>query len=267
MYLDHSGATIYAQSAIEAFTGKLTANLYGNPHSENSPARLSGNVVDSVRERVLHFLGADPAHFDLVFVANATAGVKLVADCFRDLAEKTRARNFWYGYHKDCHTSLVGVRELTNGHHHCFESDEEVENWLISPPTPWIDRHDHSGLGLFAYPGQSNMTGRRLPLSWSAQIRCSEHLQNTYTLFDAAALAMTSPMERVFNDADLAPDFACLSFYKIFGFPDVSIECRLSLSLSLLLHVLTPIQAGRLGNTKRFRPYPYLEKVLRWWYC
>lgn len=32
---------------------------------------------------------------------------------------------------------------------------------------------------------------------------------------------MTSPMELVFGDPDQAPDFTCLSLYKIFGFPDL----------------------------------------------
>ncbi|KAH9891388.1 pyridoxal phosphate-dependent transferase [Xylariomycetidae sp. FL2044] len=220
-YLDHSGATIYAKSTIESFARKLTTNLYGNPHSENSPAKLSGDVVDAVREKTLRYLGADPEEFDLVFVANATAAIKLVADSFRDLAEKTADRTFWYGYHKDAHTSVVGVRELTHGQCHCFETDKEVDRWLHHPDSSSINRRQPDGLGLFAYPGQSNMSGRRLPLSWPSVIRESEHLQNTYTLLDAAALAMTFPMENVFGDVDGAPDFTCLSLYKIFGFPDI----------------------------------------------
>jgi molybdenum cofactor sulfurtransferase len=28
-------------------------------------------------------------------------------------------------------------------------------------------------------------------------------------------------MENVFRDVDQAPDFTCLSLYKIFGFPDI----------------------------------------------
>ncbi|KAK8088245.1 hypothetical protein PG997_003206 [Apiospora hydei] len=221
VYLDHSGATIYAKSAVEGFTRKMLSNLYGNPHSENSPAKRSGETVDQIREKTLKFLGADPAHFDLVFVANATAAIKLVADSFRDLAEKTRSGRFWYGFHKDAHTSLVGVRELTYGYHHCFGSDYEVEEWLESPSKALAGRHGPNDLGLFAYPGQSNMTGRRLPSSWCGRIRQSATLQNCYTLFDAAALAMTSPMELVFGDPDQAPDFTCLSLYKIFGFPDL----------------------------------------------
>lgn len=252
-YLDHGGATIYARSTIQRTTDRLLTNLYGNPHSANHPAQLSGDTVDAVRLQTLRFLGADPAHFDLVFTANATAAIKLVADAFRDLAERTRAGSFWYGYHREAHTSLVGVRELVGparrDHHHrhhqrqqqhqyqpreqhrCFEGDAEVEAWLRGSPDGTADADPSAGristLGLFAYPGQSNLTGRRLPLSWPGRLRAAgrgrarRDLRDTYTLLDAAALAMTGPMAAVFADPDAAPDFVCLSFYKIFGFPDL----------------------------------------------
>ena len=44
-------------------------------------------------------------------------------------------------------------------------------------------------------------------------------MQKTYTLLDAAALATTCPLD--FSNASLAPDFTALSFYKIFGLPDL----------------------------------------------
>ncbi|KAL1880813.1 hypothetical protein VTK73DRAFT_4983 [Phialemonium thermophilum] len=233
VYLDHSGATIYARSTVDSFAHKMSSGLYGNPHSANEPAKLSGEVVDAVRAKTLRFLGADPRHFDLVFVANATAAIKLVADSFRDLAEKTRTRSFWYGYHKESHTSLVGVRELTGGDHHCFERDADLAAFLEDPGRGWhgpgsggggdglVRRRQVTGLGLLAYPGQSNLSGRRLPLSWTRRLRESRPLQNTYSLLDAAALAMTSPLNHVFADPAAAPDFTCVSFYKIFGFPDL----------------------------------------------
>lgn len=221
----------------------MTTGLYGNPHSANEPAARSGRAIDGVREQTLRFLGADPRHFDLVFVANATAGIKLVADAFRDLAERgTRGGHFWYGFHKDSHTSLVGVRELAgqgSDGSHCFVSDDEVEQWLRDPdsvapqggggPDPpaagdisLAPPPRRRGLALLAWPGQSNMSGRRLPLSWSGRVRSSPALRhNTYTLLDCAALAMTSPLHEVFGDPSAAPDFACISFYKIFGFPDL----------------------------------------------
>lgn len=198
------------------------SGLYGNPHSANEPAKVSGDAVDDIREQALRFFGADPKHYDLVFVANATAGIKLVADSFRDLAEKSRTGTFWYGYHNEAHTSLVGVREFTSGDHHCFESDDDLGSWLVNPASSRIvNRRSLTGLGLLAFPGQSNLSGRRLPLSWLRLLRESQALQNTYSLFDAAALATTSPLNHIFADPNAAPDFTCVSFYKIFGFPDL----------------------------------------------
>ncbi|KAK4217696.1 pyridoxal phosphate-dependent transferase [Rhypophila decipiens] len=222
VYLDHGGTTIYARSTVSRFADKMRSSLYGNPHSANEPAKTSGDMVNAIRLQALQFLGADPQHFDLVFVANSTAAIKLVADSFRDLAEKTRTKSFWYGYHRDAHTSLVGVRELTHGDHQCFATDSEVEAWLERPNEQHTKTQSSSTLRLFAYPGQSNLTGRRLPLSWPGRIRKTKKgLHNTYTLLDAAALAMTSPLHHVFDDPATAPDFCCVSFYKIFGFPDL----------------------------------------------
>jgi molybdenum cofactor sulfurtransferase len=206
---------------MESFSQTMISDLYGNPHSASAPAQKSGEAVDEVRKRTLRFLGADPEDFDLVFVANATAAIKLVGESFRDLATtNSSTATFSYCYHRDSHTSLVGLRELTGGKHWCFLSDLQVEKWIESP----LDEISSSGGDelpvLFAYPGQSNMTGRRLPLSWPGMLRNSP-LQNAYTLLDAAALATTSCLKRVFSDPGKAPDFVTVSFYKIFGFPDL----------------------------------------------
>ncbi|KAE8452237.1 hypothetical protein EG329_001704 [Mollisiaceae sp. DMI_Dod_QoI] len=216
-YLDHGGTTIYAKSLIEDFSTKMITNLYGNPHSASAPAMLSGHMVDSIRLQALAFFNADPKDFDLVFTQNATASIKLVGEAFRDLGDG----NFWYGYHKDAHTSLVGVRELTKGTHHCFASDDEVEDWLNDSKVVRAITNADGLPCLFSYPGQSNMTGRRLPLSWAKKLRQSTaplH-QNAYTLLDAAALATTTQLD--LSDPETAPDFVAVSFYKIFGFPDL----------------------------------------------
>src|SRR6478735_935015 len=141
----------------------MIGNLWGNPHSENLPAKLSGDMIDNIRAKALDFLGADPKYFDLVFVANATAAIKLVADAFRDIGEKTPTKGFWYGCHKEAHTSIIGVRALTSGDYHCFEDDESVEEWISRPFSCQSRRGKSTSLGLFAYPGQSNLSGRRLP--------------------------------------------------------------------------------------------------------
>jgi len=74
-------------------------------------------------------------------------------------------------------------------------------------------------VGLFAYPGQSDMTGRRLPLLWSGMIREKVGQAETYTLLDAAALASTAPLG--LSNISKSPDFVALSFYKIFALPPV----------------------------------------------
>ncbi|RDW58938.1 uncharacterized protein DSM5745_11144 [Aspergillus mulundensis] len=218
IYLDHAGSTIYARSLIRSYALDLQSSLYGNPHSDNTPSRVSGARVDAIRIQLLHFFGADPNHFDLVFTANATASIKLVGECMSNYARSRRAspfskrRGFNYVYHQDSHTSLVGLREIATGRSMCLRSDRAVEDW--------IDRGEgfsKRDVTLFAYPGQSNMTGRRTPRSWPARIRRSH--SDTYVLWDAAAYASTAPLN--LSTAESAPDFTAVSLYKIFGYPDV----------------------------------------------
>jgi molybdenum cofactor sulfurtransferase len=221
--LDHGGATLYAKSLVDTFAADLVSNLYGNPHSMCAPAKRSGQIVDDTREKTLRFFGADPEHFDLVFVANATAAIKLVMESFKDLSNTNKTMEkgdggFRYFYHVDSHNSVVGVRETSDDNHYCFRNDAEVEQWLAGTSQTESDK-----LGLFAYPGQSNMTGRRLPLSWPGMLRRSTQPshQDTYSLLDAAALATSSPLNKIFSDPESAPDFTSISFYKIFGYPDL----------------------------------------------
>ncbi|PVH97776.1 molybdenum cofactor sulfurase protein-like protein [Periconia macrospinosa] len=207
-YLDHAGTTLYAKSLIERFSTDMMSHLYGNPHSASNSSQLTTRRIEDIRLRLLGMFRADPAEFDVVFVANATAGIKLVMEAFRDQEE-----DYWYGYHRDAHTSLVGVRESAS-HHRCFSSDAEVEEWILAQDT----QPASSTLALFAYPAQSNMNGRRLPLNWPRRLRINRN-SNVYSLLDAAALVSTSPLD--LSNSDDAPDFTVLSLYKIFGFPDL----------------------------------------------
>ncbi|TID27351.1 PLP-dependent transferase [Venturia nashicola] len=191
---------------MERFSADMISNLYGNPHSASNASQNTSKRIEDARLRLLDLFQADPDEFDVVFVANATAGIKLVMDAFRDSEE-----GYWFGYHRDSHTSLVGVREHAK-EHRCLGSDQEVERWIRSAT---LDDSIHRQR-LFAYPAQSNMNGRRLPLDWCRQLR---QLKYTYSLLDAAALVSTSPLD--LSDPLVAPDFTVLSLYKPFGFPDL----------------------------------------------
>lgn len=240
-YLDHGGTTLYASSLINAFTTDLSSNLYGNPHSASPSSALSTKIVEDVRLRTLRFFNADPRHFDLVFVANASAALRLVGECMRDYAEREyhsrplmkrigrgKEKGFKYLYHYDGHNSLVGIRELASsggssggGVSHCFTSDAEVDVWLSGRHTSTTASISAGQPTLFAYPAQSNLNGHRPPLSWPGRIRASPLNRNDsiFTLLDAAAYVTSSPLD--LSDEKNAPDFVTLSFYKIFGFPNL----------------------------------------------
>ncbi|KAK3497988.1 pyridoxal phosphate-dependent transferase [Neurospora hispaniola] len=215
IYLDHAGTTPYPKSLMDRFAQEMTANLFGNPHSASVSSQLSTQRIQDIRLRALQFFNADPADFDLVFVANATAGIKLVVEAMRCLPT-----GFDYVYHQASHTSLVGVREEAKSSV-CLDT-RQMEDWLFGS-YPFDDYEDAERPILFAYPAQSNMDGRRFPLSSSSQIRRQCQLptnkRKAYTLLDAAALVSSSPLD--LSNAQTAPDFVVLSFYKIFGFPDL----------------------------------------------
>ncbi|KAK3694999.1 pyridoxal phosphate-dependent transferase [Podospora appendiculata] len=219
VYLDHAGTTPYPKSLMDRFARDMISNLFGNPHSASASSQLSTSRIEDIRLHVLQFFNADPADFDVVFVANATAGIKLVADAMRCLPG-----GFDYAYHQMSHTSLVGVREEARNSI-CLD-DCHVEDWLAGDCPLRADSGSSSSSSssstvLFAYPAQSNLDGRRLPLNWAGKLRRNgaSGARQIYTLLDAAALVSSSPLD--LSCADTAPDFTVLSFYKIFGFPDL----------------------------------------------
>lgn len=198
---------------MDSFASEMTTSLLGNPHSASPSSQLATSRIEDTRLRALQFFNADPAEFDLIFVANATAGIKLVAEALR-----AAPGGFNYAYHQSSHTSLVGLREEAR-HSHCLD-DAQVEDYL-SGTDPFHHDTASASITLLAYPGQSNMDGRRYPLDWAHRFRAINRPDGSlcYTLLDSAALAATSPLD--FSDSESAADFTVLSFYKIFGFPDL----------------------------------------------
>lgn len=198
---------------MDHFARDMTTSLFGNPHSASPSSQLSTSRIEDIRLRVLQFFSADPTEFDVVFVANATAGIKLVAEALR-----ATPGGFDYVYHHASHTSLVGLREEARNSV-CLD-DEETEDWLEQGA--FTGGGDAETPVLFAYPAQSNMDGRRLPLSWADRARRrsgSTTMRRAYSLLDAASLVSSSALD--LSCAETAPDFTVLSFYKIFGFPDL----------------------------------------------
>ncbi|KAK6501846.1 hypothetical protein TWF481_009667 [Arthrobotrys musiformis] len=205
-YLDHAATTLYSSSLIDAVSSDLKKSLLGNPHSLSPSSLETTRRIQDTRVRVLQLFNADPEHFDVVFCGNATAAIKLVADAFAAHSNDSGS-GFQYRVHEDSHTSLVGTRQVA------------VDSRALSSRqmNEFAGSRDKDGFGLMAYPAQSNMTGERYPISWAGTLR--ENRPGWYTLLDAAALVTTSPLD--LSDASTAPDFVSLSFYKMFGYPDL----------------------------------------------
>ncbi|EIF45201.1 molybdenum cofactor sulfurase protein [Brettanomyces bruxellensis AWRI1499] len=141
----------------------------------------------------------------LSFSLNATHAIKIAASLVQDAAENS----FNYYYNINCHTSLIGLRTLA-AKYATFDD--------ISSFEPVEDKDGkHPALNFVSWTGQSNFNGQKFPLGWCKELR--RRLDHCYTLYDASALSTSDPPD--LSDANNSPDFVVMSFYKIFGMPDI----------------------------------------------
>ena len=126
VYLDHAANAIYPASLIRAYERRLTSSdnwsLFSNPHSHSQSAAYTTTLVDSVREKILSSLfESSSKDYDLVFVSNATAGLKLLGECFKPDC---------LAYFLDNHTSVIGMREIIEPNSHVLCVSEGLDGDL-----------------------------------------------------------------------------------------------------------------------------------------
>nr|XP_019559619.2 molybdenum cofactor sulfurase 3 isoform X3 [Aedes albopictus] len=204
-YLDHAGTTLYADSQIRSVCENLTQNLYCNPHT----SRTTEDLLDQVRYRVLRHFNTRSSEYSLVFTSGTTASLKLVAESFVFGAEGA------FVYLKDSHTSVLGMREIV-GTERIFPIDrEQLLEQLDSNGRS--DNQQHSSLVVF--PAQCNFNGVKYPLELVEKIQrngMSGYDKERFRVcLDAASFVSTSFLDLSKHQ----PDFVCLSFYKMFGYP------------------------------------------------
>src|SRR3954463_16298795 len=81
-YLDFAGSALYPASLVQPHADFLLDSVLGNPHSESPSSRVSTQLIEDARARVLAFFDADPEEYCVVFTANTSAAVHLVAAAF-----------------------------------------------------------------------------------------------------------------------------------------------------------------------------------------
>ncbi|MEU8331187.1 aminotransferase class V-fold PLP-dependent enzyme [Micromonospora sp. NPDC048839] len=210
VYLDYAGAGVVARAQVREHHDRLLAGLYGNPHSENPSSAAAGSLVESARRAVLDFFHADPSEYAVVFTPNASGACRLVGEAY-DFGRTAPLVLTW-----DNHNSVNGIREYARA------AGAAVRYVPLSGPELRVAESDlatvlhagrgaRRGRGLFAYPAQSNFSGVRHPLDWVEVA----HQHGYDVLLDAAAFAPTNRLDlRV-----VRPEFVCLSWYKLFGYP------------------------------------------------
>jgi selenocysteine lyase/cysteine desulfurase len=165
-------------------------------------------MVESARKQILEFFNASPEEYVCIFTQNASGALKLVGESYPFGMESTYLLTF------DNHNSVNGIREFARS------EGTAIQYTPVIPPEMRIDEEklswflDSAGAGennLFAFPAQSNFSGVQHSLEWIDRA----HKKGWDVLLDVAAFVPTN-----YLDLSLVhPDFVCLSFYKIFGYP------------------------------------------------
>src|SRR5688572_16684473 len=82
VYLDYTGASLYAASQVRRHLQLLERELFGNPHSASLASSATTALVERTRRHVLHFFNAPADEYTAVFTTNATAALKLVGEAY-----------------------------------------------------------------------------------------------------------------------------------------------------------------------------------------
>ena len=269
-YLDYTGACIYAASQVRAHGALLESALLGNPHSA-SPASLSAtDLVERSRRAVLEWFNAG-ADYTAIFTPNATGALKHIAESY-PFAPGGRLL-----LSVDNHNSVNGIREFaaaagaTVSYAPLTTPELRIDDSQIDRLLSAAVRSDHN---LFAFPAQSNFSGVKHPLALVERA----HAHGWDVLLDAAAFVPTNRLDL----QRVAPEFVCVSFYKMFGYP-TGVGCLLVRNNALARlhrpwfsggtvnfatvggarHLLSPGEAGFEDGTLNFLSIAAVEIGLR----
>lgn len=204
VYLDHVGGTLAPQSLFEEDFRMLRSSILGNPHSGS---RSSGENYERARQAIYHFFRCPPNEYEIIFTANASSAIRLVAESF------PFERGTEVLLTKDNHTSVHGLREYAKSKgasvkYIPLDQDLQIPSSSMQRALTNLSQgHIH----LLAYPAQSNATGIRHDLKW---IKIAQKC-GAMVLLDIAAYVPQSRLDYSVHH----PDFIAISFYKIFGYP------------------------------------------------
>jgi selenocysteine lyase/cysteine desulfurase len=208
VYLDYTGGSLYGESQLKEHAEILRAGVFGNPHSSNPTSVSMTGHVESTRRYLLTYFNASPDDYIVVFTQNATAALKLIGESFPFSPGGRFLLTF------DNHNSVNGIREFARAGGAAIDygplaaPDLRVDQQQLEA---LLDQADTAQHNLFAFPAQSNFSGVQHPLELVAHAQS----KGWDVLLDAAAFVPTNRLDL----SVVRPEFVCLSFYKMFGYP------------------------------------------------
>jgi molybdenum cofactor sulfurtransferase len=271
VYLDYTGASLYADSQLRDHLGLLSHGVFGNPHSANVTSSASTELVERTRRAVLEWFNAPADDYTAVFTPNCTGALKHVGESFPFSPGSRLLLSV------DNHNSVNGIREFARAR------GASIDYAPLTMPELRLDRERLDALlaapgaaanNLFVFPAQSNFTGVQHPLELVAHA----HAHGWTVVVDAAAFVSTSRL-----DLSAVPaDFVTVSFYKMFGYP-TAVGCLIARhgALDMLQrpwfaggtvnfatvqgrrHILSPHEAGFEDGTLNYLAIPAVEIGLR----
>ena len=106
VYLDYTGAGLYAQSQLDEHLALLRVGVFGNPHSLNPTSAAMTELVEEARAAVLGFFHASQEEYVAIFTPNATGALRLVGEAYPFRPGDRFLLTF------DNHNSVNGIREF-----------------------------------------------------------------------------------------------------------------------------------------------------------
>ena len=212
-YLDYTGAGIYRTSQVKDVFKMLERDLFANPHSASPASSHTTDLVEEARDLVMKFVNADPNEYSVIFTASATSSLKLLGESFPWSDQSL------YMYTRDNHNSVLGIRRWAKHFQANFRTVDPEELEIPSRP---VDRTSDGPFNLFAFPAEENFAGKKFDLNWIQKFRTTDIGSNFnkgkwFVLLDAAAFLPTNKLDLKKYPAD----FVVMSFYKIFGYPNL----------------------------------------------
>lgn len=255
VYLDYAGASLPFKSQLEQICQE-SLKILGNPHSTGPAAARTTEKIKETQHRVLKHLDACPGKFsslqlpktfyqssklthrqrmdrhpgyEVIFTSGATQAFQTVAERFPWQSSSTGNPSIFL-YVTNSHNSVVGMRQLAlerGAKFHCLDLKDleqlktaddwrQLESRILSrdksksnATSEWTRSE---GRHLLVFPSECNFGGDRPDAKSILKVA---RASGWYTMLDIAKHASTDGVS--LNDLD--PDFAALSFYKLFGAP------------------------------------------------